>query len=299
MKKKIYNKYVAVTAVEKKIAAKDSVNKAKKDTAAKKDTLTKKQVEEKGAWEGLVAGMKYDPKKDDGDIKQMRKTSYGSLYNYLLPRLQQREAQWTYQWGIWDLAGMIFLGMALLRFGFFTGKFSKSKYLLIGLAGITIGILMGWFRLHFQQFTLFDYGKYISNHWYPHNILFPFERGFLTLGYVSVVIFLVHAGVFKMLMRGLSYVGQLALTNYLMQSIICTLFFTGLGMGYFARLTQYQLYLFVVEVCIFQIIFSTLWLRVFHMGPAEWLWRSLTYGKRLPFKKRKKDIIQSPTPLLS
>ena len=117
--------------LKKKIAAKDSVNKAKKDTAAKKDTLTKKQVEEKGAWEGLVAGMKYDPKKDDGDIKQMRKTSYGSLYNYLLPRLQQREAQWTYQWGIWDLAGMIFLGMALLRFGFFTGKFSKNKLLTI------------------------------------------------------------------------------------------------------------------------------------------------------------------------
>jgi uncharacterized protein len=170
---------------------------------------------------------------------------------------------------------------------------------LIGLAGITIGVLMAWFRLHFQQFTLFDYGKYISNHWYPHNILFPFERGFLALGYVSVVIFFVQAGVFKMLWRGLAYVGQLALTNYLMQSLICTFFFTGIGMGYFARLTQYQLYLFAAEVCIGQIVFSTLWLRAFHMGPAEWLWRSLTYGKRLPFKKRKKDIVQSPSPLLS
>jgi uncharacterized protein len=113
------------------------------------------------------------------------------------------------------------------------------------------------------------------------------------------VIFLVHAGVFKMLWRGLSYVGQLALTNYLMQSIICTLFFTGIGLGYFARLTQYQLYLFAAEVCIVQIVFSTLWLRAFHMGPAEWLWRSLTYGRRLPFKKRKKEIIQSPATLLS
>jgi uncharacterized protein len=216
-----------------------------------------------------------------------------------MPRLQQREAQWTYRFGIWDLGSMIFLGMALFKFGFFTGRFSRRKFLMIGLAGITIGLLLGWFRLHYQQYSLFDYGKYISNHWLPYNIFFPFERAFMTLGYIGLVMFFLHAAVLKLVWRGFSNVGQLALTNYLMQSIICALFFTGVGMGYFGRLNQYQLYFFAAEICIVQIIFSTLWLRVFYIGPAEWLWRSLYYGKRLPFKKRKIETIETITPLLS
>ena len=298
--KKTYSKYLAVTAVEKKIE-KDSVDKAKailaaglKDSAAKKDTLTKKQVEEKGAWEGTVAAMKPDPKKDDGNIKEMRKTSYGDLYNHLTPSLQVRQAQWTYQYGIWDFASMIVLGMALFKLGFFTDRFKQSQYLLIGLAGITVGLLLGWYRLHNQQLTLQDYAKFIDGHFLPYHIFFPFERAFMALGYTGLVIFLVNAGVFKILWRGFANVGRLALSNYLLQSIICMLFFTGFGAGYFARLSQYQLYLFVIEMCIAQIILSTVWLRIYHIGPAEWVWRSLTAGKRLPFGK-KKTAVSEPT----
>jgi len=298
--KKTYSKYLAVTAVEKKIE-KDSVDKAKailaagiKDSTAKKDTLTKKQAQEKGACEGMIAGMKPDPKKDDGEKKQMRKTSYGSLYEHLMPTLQVREAQWTYQYGIWDFAGMIVLGMALFKLDFFTNRFSRNKYLLIAFAGITIGLLLGWYRLHNQQHTLQDYAKYINGHFLPYHIFFPFERAFLALGYCSLVIFFLHAGFFKILWRGFANVGRLALSNYLLQSIVFTLFFTGFGAGYFARLNQIQLYLLVIEVCAAQIVLSTVWLKFYHIGPAEWLWRCLVYGKRLPFSK-KKIISTEPT----
>ncbi|HVF80933.1 MAG TPA: hypothetical protein VM884_03325, partial [Flavisolibacter sp.] len=127
--RRAYTKYVAVTKAEEKIK-KDSITRAKaiaaagiKDSTAKKDTLTKKQVREKGAWEGIIAGMKYDPKGDDGENKEMRATSYASLYNHLTPTLQAREARWTYQFGIWDFGGMILLGMALFKLGFFTNGF--------------------------------------------------------------------------------------------------------------------------------------------------------------------------------
>lgn len=299
-----YTKYVAVTEVEKR-AAKDTTGKAKavaagkKDSVAKKDTLTKKQVEEKGAWEGIVAGMKYDPKKDSSEKKEMGTASYASLYEYLLPRLQSREAQWTYQFGIWDFAGAILLGMALFKLGFFNGRFPRSRYLFIGLAGITAGVLLGWFRLHHNQLMLQDYAKYIGTHSLPHMLFFPFERLLAALGYASLVIFLVNAGVFNLLWRSMANVGRLALTNYLMQSIVCSLVFTGFGAGYFGRLTQGQLYLFALELCVVQTVFSTLWLRVYSIGPAEWLWRSLTHGRRLPFRKRTSGSIESPATALS
>ena len=302
--RKAYSKYVAVTKAEEKIKN-DSISKARtiaaagiKDSTVKKDTLTKKQADEKGAWEGIVGGMKYDPKKDDGENKAMRATSYGSIYDHRMPALQAREAQWTYQFGIWDFGSMILLGMALFKLRFFTAGFSRKRYLLIGLVGITAGILLGWYRLHHHQHTLQDYAKYINSHYLPHTFFFPFERAFAAIGYASLVVFLIDAGIGKLLWRGFANVGRLALTNYLAQSLICTLFFTGVGAGYFGRLTQVQLYLFVMELFIVQVIVSSLWFKLYDTGPAEWLWRSLVYWKRLPFKKKKRQSLETALPTI-
>jgi len=303
--RKTYRKYLAVTDVEKKIK-KDSTDQAKKDsilksqqkdlvptaqkpdsTASKpkKDTLTKEQKNDKSAWEGKVNGMKYDAKKDDGDKKAMRSRSYGKIWNHVLPTIQFKEASWTYRTGVWDFAGMILLGMALLKFGFFNSQFPRSRYLMLALGGITAGLLLGWFRLHFNQITLQDYAKFIDHHWIPHTFFFPFEMAFMALGYASLILFILGDGSLNRFWRSFVYVGRMALTVYLMQSIICTVFFTGFGMGYFGRLNQYQLYLVAGEICLFQIVFSALWLRYYDYGPAEWLLRCLMYRKWLPNKK--------------
>ena len=84
--------------------------------------------------------------------------------------------------------------------------------------------------------------------------------------------------------KGLANVGQMAFTNYLMQSIICTLFFYGYGLGYYNQLKYHQLYFVVAAVWIFQLIFSAIWLRYYRFGPFEWLWRSLTYWKKQPMR---------------
>ena len=88
------------------------------------------------------------------------------------------------------------------------------------------------------------------------------------------------------LWKALSSVGRMAFSNYFMQSIICTLFFYGYGFGYFGRLSQMELYFFVAELWLVQIVFSVIWLRYFNYGPVEWLWRWLTYGKRFPNNKK-------------
>ena len=312
--RKSYHKYLAVTTIEKRIK-KDSSDNAKKDSLlkaqkkdglpegqkadsltskSKTDTLTKQQKNEKSNWEGRVSGMKYDPKKDDGEKKAMRSTSYGKLWNHVLPTTQFKEASWTYQTGVWDFAAMILLGMALFKIGFFTSQYSRSKYLLLGIAGLTAGLLLGWFRLHHNQLTLQDYAKYIDHHSIPHTFFFPFEMAFMAVGYSSLILFVLGSGPLNGLWRGFAYVGKMALTIYLMQSIICTLFFTGFGMGYYGRLSQYQLYIVAGEICLFQIAFSMFWLRRYHYGPAEWLLRCLMYRTWLPNKKNLPAITESP-----
>lgn len=315
--RKAHKKYLAVLVVEKKIA-KDSADKAIKDSLSKKgskdspsknfkkdsllqkkDTLTKEQQDDKGAWEGIVGNMKYDPKKDDGNKKAMRSVSYGKLWNHLLPVTQSKEAQWTYQTGIWDFASMILLGMALFKFWFFNSRLSRQRYLLIAIAGLTAGILLAWFRIHYNQVALKDYAKFIDDHWFSYTLFFPFERGFMALGYTSLILALIGTKPLNRLWFGFASVGQMALTNYLLQSVICTLFFTGFGMGYFGRLSQWQLYFVVIEICIVQLIFSVVWLRYFQYGPAEWLWRSLVYKKRLPNRISKPISIDPITTTLS
>ena len=81
----------------------------------------------------------------------------------------------------------------------------------------------------------------------------------------------------------LAPLGRMALSNYLGQSLICTLIFSGYGLGYFQQLPRAWHIPFAMAVIAAQAAFSTWWLSRFSMGPAEFLWRWLTYGKRPNF----------------
>jgi uncharacterized protein len=303
----VYRKYLAVTVVEKKMA-KDSADRHRKDSMAKanqpvaakvatekmsndsaiakKDTLTKKQKEEKSAWEGLVKNKKYDPKKDDGKKKAMRETSFGKLWDHLLPDTQSREAEWTYRIGIWELSMMMLLGMALFKAGFFTHRFSPGRYLVLGIVLCAAGLMFGWFRLYFRNATLLNYEKYITGYAIPYNQFIPIERVLLATGYTALVMWMLRAAWLRKAMAVMAKVGRLSLTNYLLQSIFCTLFFTGFGSGNFGKLTQWQLYLLVIEIIVVQISFSVIWLRHFPQGPAEWLLRCAFMRRWLPFRRQ-------------
>lgn len=290
--KKAYNKNVKLTALENKFKQ-DSIARAKKGIIAKKDTLTKLQKQDKGKWEGILASMKPDVKKDEGTKKEMRKT-YGTVWNFLVPKIQEREAQWTYTTGIWDFACMIFLGMLLYRIGFFNNGFSRNKYWLLGIICLTGGLLFGLYRLHFHHVALHDYLKYIKHYALPHNFFFPLERAFMALAYTSFVVAFLSAGIFMSIWKAFAAAGKLALTNYLLQSIICTIFFYGYGMGYYGRLNQWQLYLVALEIIIVQMAFSVTWLKYFNYGPAEWLLRRFSSRKWFPHSIKKTPAGELP-----
>ncbi|MGM0573447.1 MAG: DUF418 domain-containing protein, partial [Bacteroidota bacterium] len=80
--------------------------------------------------------------------------------------------------------------------------------------------------------------------------------------------------------------GQMAFTNYLTHSIICTTLFYSYGFGLYGKVNYWQGILIALVIYVIQVIWSHYWLTYFRFGPFEWLWRSLTYGKRQPMKRR-------------
>ncbi len=84
----------------------------------------------------------------------------------------------------------------------------------------------------------------------------------------------------------LKYVGRMALTNYIMQSLIGLVLFSSVGFKLYETLSPSKTFLIAILVFIFQIIFSRIWLHYFRFGPLEWVWRCLTYKKLLPIRTR-------------
>lgn len=108
----------------------------------------------------------------------------------------------------------------------------------------------------------------------------------LSTGYASLLCLLWMRPNGKRLAEHLAPVGRMALTNYVGQSVICTLIFYGTGLGLGGTMGP-TLYLPVgIAVYLVQIAVSRAWLDRFQFGPLEWLWRMLTYGIRIPLTKR-------------
>jgi len=116
--------------------------------------------------------------------------------------------------------------------------------------------------------------------------LYDVQRIALMMAHVSVIMLVYRAGWLRGLFARLRAVGQMAFTNYVMHTVICSLVFFGYGLNQFGEWQYYQLYWLVAGIWVLQLIVSPLWLRAFQFGPLEWLWRTLTYGARQPFLRR-------------
>ena len=263
---------------EKRAAYKEAIaaEKAKKP-------LTDKQNEAKGAWLEIEKNQKPDPEKTQTNIRKMH-GDYGTVFAHLLPRNSENET-WGVYHGLYDMAGMMFLGMALLFLGFFSNKLSTNTYSLSLLFGYGLGIPIGWIFFS-RGVANTNFTAYVDAFRVPHWALYDVRRVLLCLGHASLLMLIYRSRIVPWLMKGLSNVGQMAFTNYLMQSIICSFFFFGYGLDNYNNLRFYQLYYVVGAVWIFQLIFSAIWLQFFRFGPFEWLWRSVTYWKAQPMRIR-------------
>lgn len=170
----------------------------------------------------------------------------------------------------WQLAGMMLMGAALMRSGWLKGQFSLRHYRRTGALQVAAGMAVNLPAIFAQWYLAWDYRWCAFLLQAPRELSAPLQA----IGYAALA-----WGYWPQLCRfrlvgAIACVGRMALTNYLLQTLICTTLFYHLGL--FMRFDRLQLLAFVPPIWAVNLLVSSLWLRRFRQGPVEWLWRQLT-----------------------
>ncbi|MEJ1241288.1 DUF418 domain-containing protein [Chryseolinea sp. T2] len=269
--------------------AKDVILKGE-EIAAIDTTKVKLTEEQKTQLEDFEAMKKRsDPKeklkKVDEANKKMR-GSYADAYKVRSEEYMEGLIEYLYLQA-WDVFLFMLMGMAFFKLGILTGEAPIRVYVWFTIVGLGVGLGMAYGRIMFWKAINFDFIQLAKTLFIdPYQI----DRAFRSIGLLGLIMLMFRSGIFKWLFAMFKPVGQMALTNYLSQSLICGIYFNGYGFGMYGHLERYQLYLFVIAVWVFQIIFCNVWMRFFLYGPCEWVWRSLTYWRAQPFRRRQAAV---------
>ena len=181
--------------------------------------------------------------------------------------------------------GFFLLGLFVGRIRFFRNYLtlgSEIKRLLYGSLGLfVLSILIA--VLFFAQIgpdVTFD-------NWYAMNGLTALDLNNLAMTLIILSLFLMayRGGRLKRWLEHFIPYGRMALTNYVVQSIIGTFIFYGWGLGYLGQIRNLYIFFLAIIIIALQMMFSSWWLSKYYYGPLEWLWRSLTYFKIFPMKR--------------
>ena len=182
-------------------------------------------------------------------------------------------------WWSVDAIMMMFIGMAFYKWRIITAERTLKFYVMLAAFSYAFAIparcWMLWTRWEADFSTVL---------WLPWAIDQP-VRVIMTIGHIGLFFTLWKFYSSSLPMRALSAAGRMALSNYIGQTIICGLLFTGVGFGLYGSLDLATVYLIMVAVWLAQLTISSWWLARFRFGPLEWGWRALTYGHRTPLRK--------------
>jgi uncharacterized protein len=152
---------------------------------------------------------------------------------------------------------------------------------------LVVGLLVG---LPLNLLTAATYAT-ATQTFSPLTLLAPFNgyigAPLLSFAYIAGITLLAQHDVWRKRLAPLASVGRMALSNYLLQSIVCTTIFYSYGLGLFGQVGPAAGLLLSVAIYALQVPLSVLWLRHFQYGPAEWLWRTMTYGRLQPIRARR------------
>jgi uncharacterized protein len=226
----------------------------------------------------------------DGELVH-RIISQGSYYEGIMLRLNE------YMANIPMLLGFLApVALSMFLLGLYLGKNQLYKSLnsfihSIKIPMLTIAVLTNLYRLIFL-FVLPQYEIYTNE------ILRPVFFKAMVLSDVAMGMFYLWAigwlwynSRLQLLLKPLRHVGRMALTNYIMQSVIGLFLFSSLGFGLYETLSPFETLLIAFAVYSVQLIYSKLWLTYYKFGPLEWMWRCFTYKKVLPIRKAKEKTL--------
>jgi uncharacterized protein len=206
--------------------------------------------------------------------------SYPEVVAHRAPFVFMAQTLYFLVFFVWRCGGMMLLGMALYKMGFLDGRRPAGAYVRVAAICIPLGLSLAWYgvlelervRFAMPQRTVADLWNYAG-------------AVFASVGYAAVLILAIKHDVLGRLRSALAAVGQMAFSNYLFQSAITAVVFLGWGFGFAGRVHYAEQLIIVAAIWAFQLAVSPVWLARYRFGPAEWLWRSLTYWKRQPMRR--------------
>ncbi len=247
-------------------------------TAASAVAATARTPDQKKAIEAWEEKNKSGP--PPAAFQEMRKAIAGSYVGALgqLSGVIKHFQSWNLYRYFFDIFGMMMLGMALFKLGVLTLEVRTRTYLAMMGGGYAIGLTGNilearWIMDH--GFTALAYTQ--------ASISYDVSRLAMTTGHLGLLMLFLRAGILPWVRQSMAAVGRMALTNYLAHSVVALVIFVLLG--WWGALERHQLYYIVLAVWAVQIVASPIWLKFFHFGPVEWLWRYLTYGSKPAFAK--------------
>jgi uncharacterized protein len=171
------------------------------------------------------------------------------------------------------------LGLAAHKINFF-GRLAENKKYIKRAFWTSLGLtLMLWVPFTFPQAAWL---KSVFKYFMPLFWLFLSTMIFIA----SAICWLYLAGKLKRFFGALQLYGRMTLTNYVVQNILGMLLFSGFGLGLVMHHLSYGVFMLIaLAIYVAQMYFSKWWLSRYYYGPLEWLWRQLSYGKKLPIKR--------------
>jgi len=184
---------------------------------------------------------------------------------------------------IWRAGGLMLIGMGLFKVGVLTGRRSSRFYTTFAVVGLCIGLPAVVFSvIHLAKN---DYDPMVSQ--LGMGLMYNYLGSIaMALAYVGFVMRFVQSNWLPGLQRRLAAVGQTAFTNYIMQSVLCSFIFYGVGLGLFGYVERREQILIVIGLWVLQLLLAPFWLAKYRFGPLEWLWRSLIYWRLQPMQRK-------------
>jgi uncharacterized protein len=248
-----------------------------KTKIAQKQELTKDEKAATEKWEKIEE--KKSPKYVQEYNDNMRK-GYFDVVAHLASRNMNTDTAEMYRWDLWDILSMMLLGIAFFKWNMLSAKKSYRFYGLMVLGGYAIGLTTNYYEVSTIINNNFSFLSFSET-----NITYDLGRVSMAIGHIGLIMIFCKLPILIWLKTRIAAVGKMALSNYIMHSLICMVVFTGVGFGLFGKLQRYELYYVVFAIWIFQLIMSPIWLKYFHFGPMEWLWRRLSYGYKPAFRR--------------
>lgn len=225
-------------------------------------------------------------------IEHMRSDEYVEAYNEkmhggyfsLVAHLAPITTEWNmndpYRYDLWDILSMMLLGIALFKWDVLSARRSYRFYGTMAALGYLIGLPVNYYETHLIMSNDFSFLAFSQSF-----ITYDLGRVGMAIGHIGLIMIFCKLPYATWLKNRLGAAGKMALTNYIMHSVICMFVFTGAGFSLFGKLQRYELLYVVFSIWIFQLIVSPIWLKYFNFGPLEWVWRNLSYGTRHPLRK--------------